>query len=106
MSKSKTPLELINSIKNSTIDLFEIRQISKALKDVARSSDADTFKTIVKAFTKSLDDLAGNASDIYWDIAELKDIIEKDVLESTKDVEEDLPFVTPIDGGDSNELPQ
>ena len=49
----------------------------------------------MKAFARSLDDLSNNASDIYWDIAELKDIIEKDVLESTKDVEEDLPFVTP-----------
>jgi hypothetical protein len=101
MSKSKTPLELINSIKTNTVGLFEIRRISKALKDIANNSDAENLRTIVKAFTRSLDDLSNNASDIYWDIAELKDIIEKDVLESTKDVEEDLPFVTPDEGGDS-----
>jgi hypothetical protein len=95
MSKSKTPLELINSIKTNTVGLFEIRRISKALKDIVNNSDAENLRTIVKAFTRSLDDLSNNASDIYWDIAELKDIIEKDVLESTKDVEEDLPFVTP-----------
>ena len=106
MSKSKTPLELINSIKTNTVGLFEIRRISKTLKDIVNNSDAENLRTIVKAFTRSLDDLSNNASYIYFDIAELKDIIEKDVLESTKDVEEDLPFVTPTDGGDSNELPQ
>ena len=95
MSKSKTPLELINSIKTNTVGLFEIRRISKALKDIANNSDAENLRTIVKAFTRSLDDLSNNASDIYLDIAELKDIIEKDVLESTKDAEEDPPFVTP-----------
>ena len=42
MSKSKTPLELINSIKTNTVGLFEIRRISKALKDIVNNSDAET----------------------------------------------------------------
>ena len=65
MSTTKTPLQLVDSIQKHTSELFEIRQISKALLGLT-STDPETLRITTKAFANSL------------------------VI-----LEEDLPFVTP-----------
>ena len=95
MSEIKTPLELSNRIKTRSANMFEIRRIAKALEDVVDGTEADTLRAIVRAFSDSLNKLAGDNSDNYWDVCKLIDMLEKGVLEETADVEEDLPFVTP-----------
>ena len=101
MSETKTPLELSNRIKERSANMFEIRRIAKALGDVVDGTEQNTLRTIVRALSVSLNELAGDNSDNYWDICKLIDTLEKGVLEETADVEEDLPFVTPDEGGDS-----
>ena len=95
MSEIKTPLELSNRIKERSANMFDIRRIAKALEDVVDDTEADTLRAIVRAFSDSLNKLAGDNSDNYWDVCKLIDMLEKSVLEETADVEEDLPFVTP-----------
>ena len=98
MSTTKTPLELVNSIQKHTSELFEIRQISKALLGLT-STDPETLRITTKAFANSLVILASHVSDAYWDAMDLKRVLEEQVLEETKNfddqLEEDLPFVTP-----------
>lgn len=100
MSTTKTPLELVNSIQKHTLELFEIRQISKALLGLT-STDPETLRITTKAFANSLVILASHVSDAYWDAMDLQRVLEEQVLEETKDlddglpIEEDLPFVTP-----------
>ena len=101
MFEIKTPLELSNHIKDRSAKLFEVRRIAKALGSVADGTEADTLRTIVRSLSVSLNELAFANSDNYWDICKLIDMLEKGVLEETADVEEDLPFVTPDEGGDS-----
>ena len=101
MSEPKTPLELSNHIKDRSAKLFEVRRIAKALGDIADGTETNTLRTIVRSVSLSLNDLASENSDNYWDICKLIDMLEKGVLEETADVEEDLPFVTPDEGGDS-----
>lgn len=100
MSNTKTPLELTNSIRNHVTELLELRQISKALLNIT-SSDPETIRITNKAFANSLVVLAGHAADIYWDASDLKRILENNLLDETKalddQLEEDLPFVTPSD---------
>ena len=95
MSEIKTPLELSNRIKTRSANMFEIRRIAKALGDIADGTETNTLRTIVRSVSLSLNDLASENSDNYWDICKLIDTLEKGVLEETADVEEDLPFVTP-----------
>lgn len=97
MSKIETPLELSNLIKERSAKLFEVRRIAKALGNVLDTTDHDTLRAIVRSFSLSLNELAGDNSDNYWDVCKLIDMLEKSVLEETADVEEDLPFVTPTE---------
>ena len=104
MTKSNTPLEITNHIKDNAVALFEVRRISKALSDITKNeADDATLRTIIRSLSNTLDELAGNVSDAYWDACLLIQKLEEAVLEDTADcddVEEDLPFVTP-DGGDA-----
>ena len=104
MTKSNTPLEITNHIKDNAAALFEVRRISKALSDISKNeADDATLRTIIRSLSNTLDELAGNVSDAYWDACLLIQKLEEAVLEDTADcddVEEDLPFVTP-DGGDA-----
>lgn len=104
MTKSNTPLEITNHIKDNAAALFEVRRISKALSDISKNeADDATLRTIIRSLSSTLGELAGNVSDAYWDTCLLIQKLEEAVLEDTADcddVEEDLPFVTP-DGGDT-----
>ena len=104
MSNSKTPLELVNSINKHAVELFELRRVSKALLETASMENAEIAKTIVRSLANTCVGLSNHVSDIYWDVSDLKRIMEDNLLEETKtlddQLEEDLPFVTP-DGGDS-----
>ena len=104
MTKSNTPLEITNHIKDNAAALFEVRRISKALSDISKNeADDATLRTIIRSLSSTLGELAGNISDTYWDTCLLIQKLEEAVLEDTADcddVEEDLPFVTP-DGGDA-----
>ena len=104
MSTTKTPLELINTIKGHTVALFELRCVSKALLETASMEDVEVTRTIVRSLANTCVGLSNHVSDIYWDVSDLKRIMEDNLLEETKtlddQLEEDLPFVTP-DGGDS-----
>ena len=104
MSTTKTPLELINTIKGHTVALFELRRVSKALLETASMEDVEVTRTIVRSLANTCVGLSNHVSDIYWDVSDLKRIMEDNLLEETKtlddQLEEDLPFVT-SDGGDS-----
>ncbi len=104
MTKSNTPLEITNHIKDNAVALFEVRRISKALSDITKNeADDATLRTIIRSLSSTLGELAGNVSDAHWDACLLIQKLEEAVLEETADcddVEEDLPFVTP-DGGDA-----
>lgn len=100
MSNSKTPLQLTNSINKHAVELFELRRVSKALLEAASMEDVEIMRTIVRALANTCTGLASHVTDIYWDASDLQRILETNLLEETKDVEDDLPFVTP-DGGDS-----
>lgn len=100
MTKSSTPLEITNRIKDNAAALFEVRHISKALNDISKNeADDATLRTIIRGFSSTLGELAGNVSDVYWDACLLIKKLEEAVLEETADcdeaLEEDLPFVTP-----------
>ena len=62
--------------------------------------DVEIMRTIVRALANTSAGLASHVTDIYWDVSDLQRILETNLLEETKGVEENLPFVTP-DGGDS-----
>ena len=102
MTKSNTPLEITNHIKDNAAALFEVRRISKALSDISKNEAEDaTLRTIVRSLSNTLGELAGNISDVYWDACVLVQKLEEAVLEDTadcEDLEEDLPFVTPDEG--------
>ena len=98
MSTTKTPLELINTIKGHTVALFELRRISKALLETASMEDVEVTRTIVRSLANTCVGLSNHVSDIYWDVSDLKRIMEDNLLEETKGLEEDLPFVTPSEG--------
>ena len=100
MNNSKTPLQLTNSINKHAVELFELRRVSKALLEAASMEDVEIMRTIVRALANTSAGLASHVTDIYWDVSDLQRILETNLLEETKGVEEDLPFVTP-DGGDS-----
>ena len=100
MNNSKTPLQLTNSISKHAVELFELRRVSKALLEAASMEDVEIRRTIVRALANTSAGLASHVTDIYWDVSDLQRILETNLLEETKGVEEDLPFVTP-DGGDS-----
>ena len=95
MSTNKTPLELVNTIKGHTVALFELRRVSKALLETASMEDVEVTRTIVRSLANTCVGLSNHVSDIYWDVSDLKRIMEDNLLEETKDLEEDLPFVTP-----------
>lgn len=98
MTNQKTPLELINDINKHCLELFELRRVSKALLTAATLDDDEVSRTIIRSLENTTVNLANHVSDIYWDNADLKRIVEEDVLEKTKDhddIEEDLPFVIP-----------
>ena len=100
MTKSNTPLEITNHIKDNAAALFEVRRISKALNDISKNeADDATLRTIIRSLSSTLGELAGNVSDVYWDACLLIQKLEEAVLEETADcdesLEEDLPFVTP-----------
>ena len=97
MSTTKTPLELVNTIKGHTVALFELRRVSKALLETASMEDVEVTRTIVRSLANTCVGLSNHVSDIYWDVSDLKRIMEDNLLEETKDLEEDLPFVTPND---------
>ena len=100
MNNYKTPLQLTNSISKHAVELFELRRVSKALLEAASMEDVEIMRTIVRALANTSAGLASHVTDIYWDVSDLQRILETNLLEETKGVEEDLPFVTP-DGGDS-----
>ena len=100
MNNSKTPLQLTNSISKHAVELFELRRVSKALLEAASMEDVEIMRTIVRALANTSAGLASHVTDIYWDVSDLQRILETNLLEETKGVEENLPFVTP-DGGDS-----
>ena len=100
MNNSKTPLQLTISISKHAVELFELRRVSKALLEAASMEDVEIMRTIVRALANTSAGLASHVTDIYWDVSDLQRILETNLLEETKGVEEDLPFVTP-DGGDS-----
>ena len=100
MTNQKTPLELINDINKHCLELFELRRVSKALLTAATLDDDEVSRTIIRSLANTTVTLANHVSDIYWDNADLKRIMEDNLLEETKDLEEDLPFVTPDDGGE------
>ena len=99
MTKSNTPLEITNHIKDNAATLFEVRRISKALSDISKNeADDATLRTIIRSLSATLGELAWNVSDAYWDACLLIQKLEEAVLEDTadcEDLEEDLPFVTP-----------
>ena len=95
MNNSKTPLQLTNSISKHAVELFELRRVSKALLEAASMEDVEIMRTIVRALANTSAGLASHVTDIYWDVSDLQRILETNLLEETKDVEEDLPFVTP-----------
>ena len=100
MTKSNTPLEITNHIKDNAAALFEVRRISKALSDISKNeADDTTLRTIIRSLSSTLGELAENVSDVYWDACLLIQKLEEAVLEETTDcdeaLEEDLPFVTP-----------
>lgn len=99
MTKSNTPLEITNHIKDNAAALFEVRRISKALSDISKNeADDATLRTIIRSLSATLGELAWNVSDAYWDACLLIQKLEEAVLEDTadcEDLEEDLPFVTP-----------
>lgn len=100
MTKSNTPLEITNHIKDNAAALFEVRRISKALSDITKNeADDATLRTIIRSLSATLGELAGNVSDAYWDACLLIQKLEEAVLTETADcdeaLEEDLPFVTP-----------
>ena len=100
MTKSNTPLEITNHIKDNAATLFEVRRISKALSDISKNeADDATLRTIIRSLSSTLGELAENVSDVYWDACLLIQKLEEAVLEETTDcdeaLEEDLPFVTP-----------
>ena len=92
MSNIKTPLQLVNGIQNCSVNLFEIRRISKALKVLAASADYETLKITTKALSTELEELAGINSDIYWAANDLQKAITAQVLEETADVDESEPI--------------
>ena len=92
MSNIKTPLQLVNGIQNCSVNLFEIRRISKALKVLAASADYETLKITTKAFSTELEELVGINSDIYWAANDLQKAITTQVLEETADVDESKPI--------------
>ena len=100
MTNQTTPLELINDINKHCLELFELRRVSKALLTAATLDDDEVSRTIIRSLANTTVTLANHVSDIYWDNADLKRIMEDNLLEETKDLEEDLPFVTPDDGGE------
>ena len=99
MTKSNTPLEITNHIKDNAAALCEVRRISKALSDISKNeADDATLRTIIRSLSATLGELAWNVSDAYWDACLLIQKLEEAVLEDTadcEDLEEDLPFVTP-----------
>lgn len=95
MNNSKTPLQLTNSISKHAVELFELRRVSKALLEAASMEDVEIMRTIVRALANTSAGLASHVTDIYWDVSDLQRILEMNLLEETKGVEEDLPFVTP-----------
>lgn len=100
MTKSNTPLEIANHIKDNAAALSEVRRISKALSDISKSeADDATLRTIIRSLSATLGELAWNVSDTYWDACLLIQKLEEAVLTETADcdeaLEEDLPFVTP-----------
>ena len=100
MTNQKTPLELIDDINKHCLELFELRRVSKALLTTATLDDDEVSRTIIRSLANTTVTLANHVSDIYWDNADLKRIMEDNLLEETKDLEDDLPFVTPDDGGE------
>ena len=73
MSNIKTPLQLVNGIQNCSVNLFEIRRISKAL-------------------STELEALAGINSDIYWAANDLQKALTEQVLAETADADESEPI--------------
>ena len=68
MTKSNTPLEITNHIKDNAVALFEVRRISKALSDISKNeADDATLRTIIRSLSATLGELAWNVSDVYWD---------------------------------------
>ena len=85
MTNQKTPLELINDINKHCLELFELRRVSKALLTAATLDDDEVSRTIIRSLANTTVTLANYVSDIYWDNADLKRIVEERVLEDTKD---------------------
>jgi hypothetical protein len=92
MSNIKTPLQLVNGIQNCSVNLFEIRRISKALKVLAASADYETLKITTKALSTELKALAGINADIYWAANDLQKALTEQVLAETADVDEAEPI--------------
>lgn len=92
MSNIKTPLQLVNGIQNCSVNLFEIRRISKALKVLAASADYETLKITTKALSTELEALAGINSDIYWMANDLQKTLTEQVLAETADADESKPI--------------
>ena len=96
MSNIKTPLQLVNGIQNCSVNLFEIRRISKALKVLAASADYETLKITTKALSTELEALAGINSDVYWMANDLQKTLTEQVLAETADADD----VEPITDGE------
>ena len=92
MSNIKTPLQLVNGIQNCSVNLFEIRRISKALRTISATANYETLKITTKAFATELEELAGRNSDMYWAANDLQKILTAQVLEETADVDESEPI--------------
>lgn len=85
MTNQKTPLELINDINKHCLELFELRKVSQALLEAVTMENVEVMRTIVRSLANTTVTLANHVSDIYWDNADLKRIVEERVLEDTKD---------------------
>ena len=89
MTKSNTPLEITNHIKDNAAALFEVRRISKALSDISKNETDDaTLRTIIRSLSTTLGELAWNVSDAYWDACLLIHKLEEAVYEETADCDE------------------
>ena len=68
MSTTKTPLELVNSIKKHTVALFELRRVSKALLEATSMEDVEVTRTIVRSIMSQIFTGTSQTSSASWKI--------------------------------------
>lgn len=101
MSTTKTPLEITEDILKNTNALFELHGIYKGLFSALSINDESAKNEIIKALAHRLNTVTVYASNVYWSASDLKEVLTKALEAEDDELEEDLPFVTPDDGGDA-----